>query len=62
MGVAGQIGEHLLGACERTLGINHPFASAQRCEVRSERVRIFQADKIAEKLKVAGKVQRFETF
>ena len=43
MGVAGEIGEHLLGAGERTLGKDDPFALTQRSEIRCEGVRILRA-------------------
>lgn len=37
VGVAGQIGEHGLGACERRLGINDPALLADRREVPQKR-------------------------
>ena len=37
MCVARQIGEHLLGAGERTLGVDDPFALAQGSEIGAER-------------------------
>ena len=32
VGVAGEVGEHRLGSGERALGVDHPFAAAQRRE------------------------------
>ena len=36
MGVAGQIGEHLLGSCEGASGVDVPFAPTQRGDVHIE--------------------------
>ena len=40
MGIARQIGQHGLWPTERALGIDHPFGSAQRCQIRCERLRV----------------------
>src|SRR5271154_7305012 len=37
MGVAGEIGQHGIGAAERSLGIDDPFGLAERREKRRER-------------------------
>jgi len=46
MRVARQIGQHLLRACERGLGIDHPFRFAQRREVGPECTCFLEAGKI----------------
>lgn len=60
MSVAGEVGEHLLGAGEWTLGKNHPFAPAQRREILLERRWGFEDREIVEELKLAGSECRIE--
>jgi hypothetical protein len=50
VGIAGQIGQNLLGACERTLGKDHPFALAKRREAGHERRAIRVRGEIVEEL------------
>jgi hypothetical protein len=56
MSVAGEVGEHLLRPGERTLGVDHPFAAAQRREVAIEGHWIFEAGEIGEERQLAGVV------
>ena len=56
MGIARQIGQHSLWPAEWTLGIDHPFGSAQRGQIGRERLRIGESSKIAEELQVFGLV------
>ena len=58
VGIARQIGQHGLWPAERALGIDDPFGSAQRCQIRRERLRVGESDMIAEELQVAGFVDR----
>jgi hypothetical protein len=46
VGIAGQIGKHLSRSCERTLGVDHPLALAQRREISPERFLVRKPDKI----------------
>src|SRR5256886_10714733 len=48
VGIAGQIGQHGLWPAERALRIDDPFGSAQRCEIRRERLRVGEGVMIAE--------------
>ena len=54
MGIALQIGQHGLWPAERALGIDHPFGSAQRRQIRRERPRIGEGRVIAEELQAVG--------
>jgi len=62
MGVAGQIGKNRRRTGERTLGINDPFALAQRCEPLDERLRIGELCIFAEELQPAAVVCGGEFF
>jgi hypothetical protein len=42
VGIAAEIGQHLLGSCERALCKNHPFAHAQCIEALGEAPRFSQ--------------------
>ena len=48
VGVAPEIGQHLLGAAEGGLGIDHPVDPAQRCAMRSKGGRLGERGKLAE--------------
>ena len=56
VGIARQIGQHGLWPAERTLGIDHPFGSAWRCQIRRERPRVSESGMIAKVLQAAGLV------
>ena len=63
MGVARQIGEHLLGSSERALGVDHPLALTQRHEPVGEGIGVGQIDVLAEELELTvpmGVLQLFE--
>src|ERR1700674_5679516 len=62
MGVAGQIGENLLRAIERTLGVDHPLALAQRHEPVGEGLGIGQIDMLAEELELTGTMGVLQLF
>jgi hypothetical protein len=53
MGVAGQIGENLLGSCEGSLGVDDPLALSNRHEPVGKGLGIGQIEVIAEELQVA---------
>ena len=50
VGVAGEIGEHLVGAGERAFGVDHPFHTAKRLEEGSECIGIMKRGIVAEEL------------
>ena len=54
VGIARQIGQHGLWPAERALGIDHPFGSAQRCQIRRERLQVGETGMIGEELQMAG--------
>ncbi len=60
MRVAGKIGEHLLGAGERPLGIDHPLGSAQRCQSGPELCYVLERRQVVEELKLAFGMQSLE--
>src|SRR5262245_24403724 len=53
MGVAGQVGQHLLGPCERTLGIDAPVRRPQWAEVALEGCWVGEMLIITEELEAA---------
>src|SRR5215472_11372166 len=62
MGVAGQIGEHRCWPGKRTLGIDHPFDFAQRCEPFGESARISERGVLSEELQLAATMSLIEFF
>jgi len=54
VGVAGEIGQDLLGAGEWGLGIDHPLGAAQRGQVADERRGRVQRVEIAKEAELAG--------
>src|SRR5271166_6679552 len=60
MGVARQIGEHLLGPRERALGVDDPLTLAQRHEPAGEGLRIGQIEVLAEELQLSVAMQLLE--
>src|SRR5437762_4609225 len=60
--VAGKVGEHCRRAGEGPLGVDHPFASAQRREPLYERRDICERRVLAEELQSACAVSLFEFF
>jgi hypothetical protein len=50
VGIARQVGEHRCGASKRALGIDHPFAFAQRGEPAVEGVQLGKRCVLAEEL------------
>ena len=62
MGVARQIGENLLGSCERALGVDHPLALTQRYEPVGEGLGVGQIDVIAEELQLPVTMQVLQFF
>src|SRR5437016_6030774 len=60
MGVASEIGKHLLWACKRTLRIDDPLAVAQRRQMGSERSGVFQLSEIIEELQLTRDMQGFQ--
>ena len=62
MGVAGQIGEHLLRSCERALGVDDPLALAQRHEPVGKGLGVGQIEVIAEELQLPATMQVLEFF
>jgi hypothetical protein len=51
---AGEIAQHLLGAAEWVLAVDHPFAVAQRRQISREGLRICQRSVLAEELEFPG--------
>ena len=60
MRVAGEIGQHLFGPCERRLGVDHPVALALPSDESGERALLGEAVIAPEEPKLASGVQRFE--
>ncbi len=60
MGVAGKVGQDGLGTGERTLGIHHPLAPAQRHQPPAERAGIDQGRVLAEEVQLAGAIALLE--
>ncbi len=56
MGVGRQIGQHGFRPAERALAVDHPFASAQRCQMRRKGLRVGERGVIAEELQTTGLV------
>src|SRR3954469_18724184 len=54
VGIPGQRGQHGLWPAERALSIDHPLGSAQRCQIRRERLRVGESGMIVEELQMAG--------
>src|SRR6201981_2591590 len=61
MRIAREIGQDLLGTGEGLFGIDDPFSLAQRREVRSPRVGVFELAEIGEELQFVGGVHGLET-
>ena len=61
MRIAREIGQDLQRTGEGLFGIDHPFALAQRREVSSPRVGVFELAEIGEELQFVGGVHGFET-
>src|SRR4029453_11218720 len=61
MRVAREIGQDLLRTGEGLFGIDDPFALAQRREVSSPRVGVFELAEIGEELQFIGGVHGFES-
>ena len=53
VGVAREIAQHLLGPGERVLGVDHPFALAQRRQEALERSSVGECRVVAEELQTA---------
>src|ERR1700722_8892676 len=62
MRVARQIGEHLLGSCEGTFGVDHPLALSQWHEPIGEGLGIGQIEVLAEELELTGTVHVLQLF
>ena len=62
MGVAAEIGQHLLGAAEGRLGVDHPVDAAQRRAVGGEGAGLGQGGEIAEEAQAAGGEGGAQTF
>src|SRR5688500_3566339 len=62
MSVAREISEHLLWAFERSLRIDHPLSSTQRCESRPKLRHILDRRQLIEEPKLAVCVQTLEAF
>ena len=56
MGVASQILQHVLRSAKGGLGVNHPFAFAERSQITGEGLRVAQRFQIAEELELTGGV------
>src|SRR6266478_6072165 len=54
MGVAGEIGEHRLGAAERALGIDNPFGLAERRQIFGEGFVLGERRMIGEETQAPG--------
>ena len=54
VGVAGQIGQYLLGSGKRALGVDEPVRRPQRVEVGPEGPRVGKMLVLAEELEAAG--------
>jgi hypothetical protein len=62
MRIAGEIGQHRLGAAEGRFGIDHPFGFAERGEPGFECGRLGQSGMVIEENKVPGVVQGEQAF
>ena len=62
MGVSAEIVEYLFGATERRLGVDHPFALAQRRQEGSKSGLLLQRSDLAEKLEFAFPKSLFKRF
>ena len=60
MGVAGEIGQHLLGPGERALGVDVPLGVVERLQPRLERGLVGEMGVIGEELQAAGGVRRLQ--
>ena len=58
VGVAGKVGQHLLGAGKRALGVDQPFDAARRSQRRIEGGRLGERCQIAGEAQLAGAVDR----
>ena len=56
VGVARQIGKHGFGSTEWLLAVDDPFGSAQRCQIRCERLRASESGMRAKELQAVGPV------
>src|SRR6202022_1569358 len=54
MGIAAEIGQHLLGAAEWGLGVDHPVEAAELAEMTCEGLRFGKVGELAEKPRLAG--------
>jgi hypothetical protein len=54
MGVTAEIGQHLFGAAERWLGVDHPVEVPQFAEMAVEGVRLGKAGEIVEEPQLGG--------
>jgi len=60
VGVATEIGQHLLGSCERALGEDHAFDRAQRIETFGEGGGLLQGGERAGEVQLAGRERRLQ--
>ena len=58
MGIAAEIGQHLIGSGERALGIDRPFDRTQRIETFGEGVGFGQGRECAGEVQLAGDERR----
>jgi hypothetical protein len=56
MGIAAEIGQHLLGAAERGLGVDPPVEAAELAEMPCEGLRFGKVGELAEEPQLAGSV------
>lgn len=54
MGIAAEISQHLFGAAEWWLGVDHPVEAPEFTETTCEGLRFGKADEIAEEPQLAG--------
>src|ERR1700681_3836147 len=54
MGIAAEIGQHLLGAAERGLGVDYPVDAAELAEMTFEALRFEKISELTEELQLAG--------
>src|SRR6202051_4642357 len=54
MGIAAEIGQHLLGAAERGLGVDYPVDAAELAEMTFEGLRFGKISELTEELQLAG--------
>src|SRR5262245_16611938 len=55
MGIAAEIGQHLFGAAEWWLGVDHPVEAPEFAETTCEGLRFDKAGEIAEEPQLAGR-------